>query len=90
MLVKYFADVRALTGRLEQEWDQPAPTLRDLLLGLAERYGAPFQKRVLPEGRISDTIIVLVNGQHVVHLDGLDTRLQPDTTISLFPMIAGG
>jgi molybdopterin synthase sulfur carrier subunit len=90
MLIKYFADVRALTGRLEQEWDQPAPTLRDLLLGLAEQYGVLFQKRVLPEGRISDTIIVLVNGQHVTHLDGLDTVLTPEDNISLFPMVAGG
>jgi sulfur-carrier protein len=90
MLIKYFADVRALTGRLEQEWDKPAPTLRDLLLGLAEQYGAAFQKRVLPEGRISDTIILLVNGQHVTHLDGLDTALSPKDNISIFPMIAGG
>lgn len=90
MLVKYFADVRTLTGRLEEEWNRPATTLRELLLGLAERHGEAFRKRVLPEGRISDTIIVLVNGQHVIHLEGLDTRLQPDTTVSLFPMVAGG
>jgi len=90
MLVKYFADIRALTGRLQEEWVLPTPTLRDLLLGLAERYGEPFRRRVLPEGHISDTIIVLVNGQHVIHLEGLDTRLQPDTVVSIFPMVAGG
>jgi molybdopterin synthase sulfur carrier subunit len=90
MRVKYFADVRALTGRLEQEWNQPAATLRELLLGLAEQHGEAFRKRVLPEGRLSGTIIVLVNGQHETHLDGLDTRLTPEDTISLFPMVAGG
>jgi sulfur-carrier protein len=90
MLIKYFADVRALTGRLEQEWNKPAPTLRDLLLGLAEQYGEAFRNRVLPNGRISETIIVLVNGQHVAHLDGLDTALTPEDNISLFPMLAGG
>jgi molybdopterin synthase sulfur carrier subunit len=90
MLVKYFADVRNLTGRLDEDWNLPAATLRELLLGLAERHGEPFRKRVMPEGRLSDTIIVLVNGQHVVHLDGLDTPLQPEATVSLFPMVAGG
>lgn len=90
MLIKYFADIRSLTGRLEQEWGTPTPTLRDLLWGLAGQYGVPFEKRVLPDGQLSGTIIVLVNGQHVAHLEGLDTPLQPNDNISLFPMIAGG
>ena len=90
MLVKYFADIRALTGRLEQEWHQPAPTLRELLSGLAEQHGEPFRKRVLPEGRLSDSIIVLVNGQHVLHLEGIDSKLTPDAVVTLFPMVAGG
>jgi sulfur-carrier protein len=90
MRVKYFANIRPLTGCLELEWTTPAQSLRELLQGLAERHGEPFRRRILPEGRLSETIIVLVNGQHILHLDGLDTRLQPEDTISLFPMVAGG
>ena len=90
MLVKYFADVRTLSGRLEQEWSRPAPTLRELVLGLAEQHGAAFADRVMPGGRLSATIIVLVNGQSVVHLDRLDTPLEPEDTVAFFPMIAGG
>lgn len=90
MRVKFFADVRRLTGCLEQDWTLPAPTLRELVLGLAEQHGQAFADRVQPGGQLSGTIIVLVNGQSVVHLDGLETSLRPEDTVAFFPMIAGG
>ena len=90
MRIKYFADVRTLSGCLEQEWRRPAPTLRELVLGLAEQHGAAFSARVMPSGKLSATIIVLVNGQSSVHLGRLDTPLQPEDTVVFFPMIAGG
>jgi molybdopterin synthase sulfur carrier subunit len=90
MLIKFFADVRKFTGRLEQEWTRPAPTLRELVLGLAEQHGQAFLDRVLPGGKLSATIIVLVNGQSIVHLEGLETALGPEDTVAFFPMIAGG
>ncbi len=90
MLVKYFADVRTLTGVLEQEWGASAPTLRDLLLGLAQHHGDAFGKRILPAGQLSDSIIVLVDGRNVIHLKGLETPLRADTVVSVFPIVAGG
>ena len=53
-------------------------------------HGAAFAVRVMPKGKLSATIIVLVNGQSVVHLDRLDTPLEPEDTVAFFPMIAGG
>jgi molybdopterin synthase sulfur carrier subunit len=90
MRVKYFANVRALTGCLEEAWDRPAATLRELVAGLAGVHGRAFQDRVVSGGRLHPTIIVMVNGQSVVHLDGLDTPLAPDDTVVFFPMVAGG
>jgi MoaD family protein len=90
MRVKYFANVRNLTGCLEEAWDQPAPTLRALVAGIARIHGQAFRDRVQVDGRLHPTIIVMVNGQSVVHLDGLDTALAPDDTVVFFPMVAGG
>jgi molybdopterin converting factor small subunit len=90
MIIKYFADVRKLTGCLDHEWARPARDLRELLLGLAERNGRPFLDRVMPGGQLSGTIIILVNGQSIVHLGGLDTPLAPEDTVVFFPMVAGG
>jgi len=90
MHVKYFANVRNLTGCLEEGWDRPAADLRQLVAGLAEAHGRAFLDRVQAAGRLNPTIIVLVNGQSVVHLNGLDTPLAPDDTVVFFPMVAGG
>ncbi len=90
MLIKYFADVRRLTGREREEWAKAAPTLRELLAQLAEQHGAAFRTKVLEGDGLSSTIIILVNGRHVDHLNGIDTSLSPEDTVAVFPMVAGG
>lgn len=90
MLVKYFADVRKLTGCEAEPWTAAAPTLRALLGALTGRHGAAFRERVLPGGALSGTLIVLVNGRNVEHLAGADTPLGPEDVVVLFPMVAGG
>jgi MoaD family protein len=90
MLIKYFADVRRLTGRDQEEWTEAAPTLRVLLAQLAGRHGAAFERKVLEGDGLSGTIIILVNGQHVDHLKGIETALSSGDTVAVFPMVAGG
>jgi molybdopterin synthase sulfur carrier subunit len=84
--VQFFATIR----ENERQWDQPAATVRDLLLGLASRYGARLEQKMITSEGLNPAIIVLVNGRNVVHLSGLDTPLAPDDVVSIFPMVAGG
>jgi molybdopterin synthase sulfur carrier subunit len=90
MEIKYFADVRDLTGHNSVTWNVPASTLDELLHALAGRYGYRFAARMFEGLALSPTIIILVNGRDVRHLDGLETPLHADDTISIFPMVAGG
>jgi sulfur-carrier protein len=90
MVIRYFADVRNLTGCEEEDWTKAAPTLRALLDGLAAEHGAAFERKVLESGQLSQTIIIMVNGRHVEHLAGLDTPLGSDDVVAVFPMVAGG
>ncbi|MBI5543016.1 MAG: MoaD family protein [Deltaproteobacteria bacterium] len=90
MLIKYFADVRQLSGCEDQPWTKAAPTLRELLEGLGAQHGAGFRERVFSGQELSPTIIILVNGHHVAHLQGLQTKLGPEDTVAIFPMVAGG
>ena len=90
MLIKYFADIRKLSGCEREEWTKAAPTLRVLLRELAEHHGASFQQRVVPGGELSSTMIILVNGQHIEHLRGVETPLGADDVVAVFPMVAGG
>ncbi len=90
MLVKYFADIRTVTGRGEQQWTKAAATVRALACELVSVYGAAFEIIVFHEGRQSDSIIILVNGQDVALRNGLETLLSPEDTVVFFPMVAGG
>ena len=90
MVVKYFADIRKLTGCEAEPWNVAARSLRDLVGQLGERHGAPLRDRVTERGELSSTIIVLVNGRNVEHLRGLDTPLDEDDVVAIFPMVAGG
>jgi len=90
VVVKYFADIRKLTGCEAETWNAAAPSLRTLVRQLGERHGAPLRDRVAQREELSSTIIVLVNGQNVEHLRGLDTPLGDDDVVAIFPMVAGG
>lgn len=88
--IRYFADVRQLAGCSEEQWTKAAPCLRDLLAELAAEHGAAFGKRMFEGDALSSTMNVFVNGRDVIHLKGLDTALNDDDVIALFPMVAGG
>lgn len=90
MTVRYFADIRLLTGCVEETWTKAEPDLRSLLKGLAARYGTAFEKRVFEGDRLSDTVIIFISGRDIVHLKGLDSPLKSDDEVAVFPVVAGG
>lgn len=90
MTVRYFADVRKLTGCGEETWSKAAPELRSLLQGLSSQHGAAFEKRVFEGDQLNATIIIFINGRDVAHLKGLESPLASDDVVAIFPMVAGG
>ncbi len=89
MIVRYFAFVRDYTGSKEISIES-SPTLRELLYKLCSRYGLRFRDMIFNRDRLSEEIIILVNGRHIEHLEGLDTQLKDNDEISIFPRVAGG
>ena len=90
MEVRYFADIRTLAGTIEEERTSVPPTVSDLLAVLSAEKGPSFENRVFPGGKLSDTMIILVNGRNILHLNGVRTPLNPDDVVAVFPMVAGG
>ena len=67
-------------------------TVNDVLLELTKRYGNKFSDEIFdPEtGEIRPYYRVLVSGCDFCLLGGLETHLNNDDVISIFPPLAGG
>lgn len=89
MIVRFFAFFREYTGSKEICADS-CPDLRELLDRLCTRYGGRLRAKLFTGDRLSGDIIIMVNGRHIEHLDGLDTKLGENDEISIFPRVAGG
>lgn len=89
MIVKFFAFIRDYTGTKEISTGCFS-SLRELLDSLCIRFGDRLRTKLFTGDRLSDDIIILVNGRHIEHLEGLDTKLGENDVISIFPKVAGG
>ena len=90
MTIKYFATIRTYTGENERRLDDAPGDLRELLTALAGRYGTSFRRAVFAGDELNGEIIILVNGRNVLYLQRLDTPLEANDEVSIFPMVAGG
>ena len=90
MLVKFFATYRQIAGC--RSCDIPAP---DSVLALMEELSTrwpEFRSLILNEGGNDkgDDVIIMVNGRHIEHLDGVATPLTEDDYVAITPLVAGG
>lgn len=90
MVIRFFASIRNVTGAKEVEWEEPTPTLGELLRLLAERYGPQFRGWVLDGENLGSSVMVVINGEDARHQAGLETRLAPTDVVSILPIMAGG
>lgn len=91
MEVRFYATLRDVVGSRSVEVElRPGATVRELLTRLFEQF-PNLEPRLLDEaGELRRSVNVFVNGRGVPHLEGLDTKLQPDDEVSIFPPVAGG
>ncbi|MBZ4686877.1 MAG: sulfur-carrier protein [Clostridia bacterium] len=90
MKVKFFAFIRKYAGNTKERDDVEAHTLYELLDKLGREYGSTFKAKVFPDNKVSEDVIILINGVHIVHLDGTNTQLKEDDVVSIFPKVFGG
>ncbi len=90
--IGYFASIRELTGKKEEE-AASAETVLALMRRLCDAYGRAFRDFCMEGGgdeKISRNVNVLVNGKHIQHLANEATILRDGDVVSIFPLIAGG
>jgi molybdopterin synthase sulfur carrier subunit len=64
-------------------------TLGEILSDLYQRYPA-LKEQIQPEQELSRFVNVYVNDQDVRYLQGLDTAVSSNDTVTLLPAMAGG
>lgn len=89
MVVKFFAFFRDYTHTKETTVDG-CETVKELVQKLCDMYGAKFGEKIYKDQALTSEVIILVNGRHITHYDGIDTKLSKDDEISIFPVVAGG
>ncbi|MCD2204611.1 ubiquitin-like small modifier protein 1 [Halobacterium sp. KA-6] len=87
---KLFADLAEVGGDRRITVDESAQTVGDALDALLADRPALRDRVLTDDGDVREHINVLRNGENVAHADGLDTELDPDDELALFPPVSGG
>jgi len=91
MQVKLYASLRQTAGTKMLDMEiHPATTIQNVLLEVTRRYPALQDLIWKEEGRLTEFIHVFVNGVNIHHLDDLQTVLNNEDHVDIFPPVVGG
>ncbi len=85
--IKLFANLREAAGASAVE--VTGDSINELLENLIAKYPS-LEKMVLEDGKVKGYINILVNGDNIQHLEGLDTKILDSDEIAMFPPVSGG
>ena len=87
MKIKLFGGLRQKAGSSEREVS--GTTVREVLTNLCAD-NKPLQAAIFDGNELRAHVRVMVNGRDSELVDGLDTAVNTDDQIAIFPPIAGG
>ncbi|WP_042455214.1 ubiquitin-like small modifier protein 1 [Neobacillus dielmonensis] len=90
MLVKVFANLRQICGGVTVEVKPDGNRVMDVLNKMIEMFPELQDEILTPERQLRPFVHVYVNGQNIIHLDELETRVVETDQFALFPPVAGG
>lgn len=91
MKIQFFAFLREIAGTQQITWNKEVSTVGKLVDDLCCLYGKEFKKWLFEkDGKFSPIAIILVNGKDIRDGKGLDTPLDQNDTVLVFPPVAGG
>ncbi|KAA8923140.1 ubiquitin-like small modifier protein 1 [Thermoplasma sp.] len=89
VIVRYYATLRPITKKKEETFNG-IKKVSDLLEKLKAEYGNEFVKQMYDGDNLFKNVIILINGNNITSLNGLETELKDEDKIDLFPPVAGG
>lgn len=89
--VKFFATLRLYLGvaSVNIEFKNPI-TVKELIDYLVNKFNdVKIRDYLLENGKIRVGTMILINGKNIIHLNGLETKIE-EGIISIFPPAGGG
>ena len=80
--------LRTLTGG-EEQVQAPGATLREVIDAIDQKHPG-LKERLLDDKGVKRFVNIYVGDEDVRFLDGLETKLESGTEVSIVPAIAGG
>ena len=91
MQVRLFGTLRLFAGAKALEVEtEPGDTVRSLLGKVTTQCPTVGEKLLDEEGRLRNSVHVIVNGRSIRYLDRLDTPIEESDRVALFPAVGGG
>jgi molybdopterin synthase sulfur carrier subunit len=92
MKVNFYATLRQIAGHKTEEFSlHNGMTVQDLLDEVLERYPDMRPELMDEEGNLYRHVHLFVNGRDAYYLDnGMETPLQANDKINMFPAVGGG
>lgn len=90
VVVRAFADFRAILGSQTEVTLAQGRSVRDLLGVLSENHNSFREKVFDSEGRISEGIHIIINVRNVGHTQNLTAELQDGDQVFFFSPLSGG
>jgi len=87
--LRFFATFREAVGTKTITREYDADTVGDVLVALESEFEG-LAGEILEDGSVRPQVNVLLNGRDVEHESGVETPIDPDDTLSIFPPVAGG
>jgi molybdopterin synthase sulfur carrier subunit len=91
MKVKVFANFREICqGKTVEVPLENGDRVIDVMETLIQMYPALEEEVFTAERTFKPFVHVFLNGQNIIHLQGLQTRVKEEDQFALFPPVAGG
>ncbi|MDA0351123.1 MAG: MoaD/ThiS family protein [Chloroflexi bacterium] len=87
---KLYATLRALAGSKSVALERQPETVGAALEELIDRFPDLRPGLLAEDGAVRPFVAVMLNGRDIRHLGGLDTPIEGDATLDIFPPVAGG
>ena len=89
MEIRVYATLRPIVGGRSVTLDAPPASVEGVMDELLRRF-PDLAERLVESGSVRPYVAVMVNGRDIRHTGGLETPLDPDAEIDIFPPVAGG